>query len=468
MIRRVFVACLLLILFVLCASTARAADPKPRRTIGICFHPHGPQHHRWSYLPGGSLVTGKDLKLALELVPEMPLYYFDPRASPENQKLLRKLDPRKPCEPAPPVKAPAPPPVAKSKPPPPKKKEVEEGGGDSGGSGDKAASIEERVEKKRIRSEDPPEEARRSPPPPQGVLSKEPQLPRESGILSKEGVLPSRDEVRPPRCVDEQCAMVDRGGALPEIQHRQGRPLVSVVPCGQTKEGCKGEAAGDGTGKAKPLTPLERMVRELSIASAMLNGEFNHDLARKDGKRFGIIGGSSEDGVDSAIVQAAAAIAQVASGVLVGQAETFAKKLEEACAKKAPLIIEGAEELSKETAELLAKQYGEDIAHGLEQNGAIGAYEVMREFTRGLEGSYQAHHILEKAMGREFGLTKKQLDKLPSVILTEAQHKRITNALNEARKRLPPTSKENVWKVYEEVYAPHQHWLDAIKPYFGK
>ncbi|MDC3959041.1 hypothetical protein [Polyangium jinanense] len=71
-------------------------------------------------------------------------------------------------------------------------------------------------------------------------------------------------------------------------------------------------------------------------------------------------------------------------------------------------------------------------------------------------------------MGRELGLTKKQLDKIPSVILTEAQHKRITTLLNDARQRLPPTSKENVWKVYEEVYEDFPHWLAAIKPYFVK
>ncbi|MDI1481194.1 hypothetical protein [Polyangium sp. y55x31] len=53
------------------------------------------------------------------------------------------------------------------------------------------------------------------------------------------------------------------------------------------------------------------------------------------------------------------------------------------------------------------------------------------------------------------------------MILTSAEHKRITKALDEAKK-LFPKSKEGLWKVYEEVYAPYSHWLDAIKPYFGK
>ncbi|MDI1447852.1 hypothetical protein [Polyangium sp. 6x1] len=142
------------------------------------------------------------------------------------------------------------------------------------------------------------------------------------------------------------------------------------------------------------------MVRELTIASAMLNGEFNHDLARKDGKRFGIIGGDDADGVDNAIVQAAAAITQVASAVLVGQAEKFGKKLEEACAKKAPLILEGAEELSEDAAKLLAEQYGEVITNALAQNQTIGPYKLMSKFTDGMKGRYEAHHILEKDIGR--------------------------------------------------------------------
>jgi hypothetical protein len=160
------------------------------------------------------------------------------------------------------------------------------------------------------------------------------------------------------------------------------------------------------------------------------------------------------------------ATAAIASGVVLGQADKFVKKMEEACAKKVPLLLQGTEELSKETAEFLAKQYGADIAHALEQNGAIASYEVMREFTKNLGGSYQAHHILEKAMAGELGL-RKNLDKLPAVILTEAQHKKITRLLDlkRAKRKLDPQA---LWDLYEEVYEPFPHWLEAIKPYFGK
>ncbi|WP_153818736.1 hypothetical protein [Polyangium spumosum] len=467
------VAWVCLLLLVVGGLTAPArADAPPKKTpwvVAACMRPHGPGIVRWTYDHAGKPVTEEPwITLIAESSAHHPIFVFNPRVGSKTHYLIPTEYGNHPCEPVPPDPKPPPPPKPASAKRPAPKEEAEDG--DDGG-GKHEESVEERVEQHRIRSESRPEKPRRPKNNVHGVLSKEPALPSSTGILSKEGALPPRDEVRPPRCVDEPCTLVDRGGALPEIQHRQGRPLVSVVSCKQTKEGCKGEAAGDGTGKAKPLTPLERMVRELSIASAMLNGEFNHDLARKDGKRFGIIGGSSEDGVDSAIVQAAAAIAQVASGVLVGQAETFAKKLEEACAKKAPLIIEGAEKVSKETAELLAQQYGRAIAEALEQNGAIGPYKTMREFTRGLEGDFQAHHILEKAMGRDLGITK-ELDNIPSVILTEAHHKKITKALDEARKRMIEEGNvlrpRTLWKMYEEVYVDHPHWLSAIKPYFGK
>ncbi|MDI1437140.1 hypothetical protein QHF89_46975 [Polyangium sorediatum] len=378
---------------------------------------------------------------------------YNPNLGPESLARIPSKSRPSACTPPPPkkpespaAKAPAPPaPPA----PPPKEARKEEKKADA------PESVEKRVEEHRApaQKEEPPK------------VSRESFLPRE-GVLRQESVLPKREEVHPRTCVDAECSHVDRGGALPEIEHRPGRPLVSVVLCEQVKEGCKGK--GEGTGKGKALTPLERMVRELAIASAMLNGEFNHDLARKDGKRFGIIGGDDEDGVDNAIVQAAAAITQVASAVLVGQADKFAKKLEEACAKKAPLILQGAEELSKETAELLAKQYGADIAAALEQNGAIASYEVMRAFTKNLGGAYQAHHILEEAMARKLGLAK-NFDKLPAVILTEAQHKKITRMLNKYRPNVVnPDKIGDVLQMYEEVYKNCPHWLKAIKPYLGK
>ncbi|MDI1427976.1 hypothetical protein [Polyangium sorediatum] len=455
MLRRVFVGCVVAVMVLLCRMPGAFAQTP----VEVCWKPSGlpPGVNTFAVIEektGGALVILHAHEFWKQAERRVVLRY-NPNLGPESLARIPSKarppgctppPPKKPEAPAAKAPAPAAPPA-----PPPKETPKEEKKADA------AESVEERVEERRApeRKEEPPK------------VSRESILPRE-GVLRQESVLPKRDEVHPPKCVDAECSHVDRGGALPELQHRHGRPLVSVVPCEQTKEGCKGK--GDGTGKGKALTPLERIVRELAIASAMLNGEFNHDLARKDGKRFGIIGGDDEDGVDNAVVQAAAAITQIASGVLIGQAEKFAKKLEEACAKKASILLQGAEEVSKETAELLAKQYGRAIAEALEQNGAIGPYKTMREFTRGLEGDFQAHHILEKAMGRDLRITK-ELDNIPSVILTKEHHKKITDALDEARKQMVRQNgnltPQGLWKVYKRVYKAHPHWLDAIRPYFS-
>ncbi|MDI1433318.1 hypothetical protein [Polyangium sorediatum] len=447
MLHRVFVWWVVAVIVFSCRMPAALAQTP----VDVCWKPSGlpPDVDTFAVIEektGGTLVILNAHQFWQQAQHRVVLRY-NPNLGPESLARIPSKARPPGCTPPPPKKPEAPAAKAPAPPAPPQ----------SEPSPKEAAKESKRADEPK---EEPPRSrvAERKDEP---RVSQEGSLPRE-GILREESVLPRRDEVHPPRCVDEACSHVDRGGALPELQHRHGRPLVSAVRCQDTKQGCNGK--GDGTGKGKALTPLERMVRELAIASAMLNGEFNHDLARKDGKRFGVIGGDDEDGVDNAIVQAAAAITQVASAVLVGQAETFAKKLEEACAKKAPILLQGAEELSKETAELLAKKYGADIAAALEQNGTIGAYEVMKKFTDNLGGSYQAHHILEKAMAEKLGL--KNFDKLPAVILTEAKHKEITRMLKGLRP--PKLTPDTLWETYKSAYKTHPHWLEAIKPYFGK
>ncbi|MDI1481195.1 hypothetical protein [Polyangium sp. y55x31] len=322
-------------LLVLCVPTVARAE------IRVCVRlPGHPKMDQWA-LSGSATVMTQSWQVFAAKTSGLTIFVYDPYAPPGNVRFLPPPYNKLTCPTPPPRPKPAP---AKDT----RKAPGEESKAGTSASAEASESPpppakDEQVEVEVVppgvnkMPERPPEKPKPSPPPPEGVLSSEPQLPSE-------GVLPKRDEVHPPKCVDPHCTLVDRGGVLPELQHGQGRPLVNAVPCEQTKEGCK----GNGKGKAKPLTPIERMVRELTIASAMLNGEFNHDLARKDGKRFGIIGGDDEDGVDNAIVQAAAAITQVASAVLVGQAEKFAKKLEEACAKKAPIILQGVEELTED------------------------------------------------------------------------------------------------------------------------
>ncbi|MDC3957461.1 hypothetical protein KEG38_26625 [Polyangium jinanense] len=416
----------------------------------MCQASGAPEHGPVA-LSGSATVITKDWAVFTAKTNGLTVFVYDPYAPPGNVRFLPPPYNKLTCPAPPPRPKPAPPKDA----PKDTAKESKAGASTSAEASEpqkpppaKDEQVEVAPPGVKKMPERPPEK-----PPPEGVLSNEPLLPSTS-------TLPKKDEVHPPKCVDEHCTLVDRGGALPERVFRPGAPVSNVASCEQTKDGCQGK----GNGKGKPKTRLEEITLELAIASAIANGEMNADLSRKDGKQFGVIGGSNEDGVDNPIVQAAVATAAIASGVLLGQADKFAKKLEEACAKKVPLILQGTEELSKETAEFLAKRYGADIAHALEQNGAIGAYEVMKKFTDNLGGSYQAHHILEKAMAGELGL--KNFDKLPAVILTEAHHKKITRFLNANRpKSLSPDA---LWQLYEDAYKDFPQWLNAIKPYFGK
>ncbi len=452
MLRFAFAWCLPILLLLLVNPRVAAADE-----VHVCVRPPGVPANleRWVFAPGGNQVW-LDRRFRFEAKAQgRRVFVFNPWASPGSVALLPIPHNKLQC-PRPPPRPPPPPPPAKSAPPTPKEdspkptpEPAKNNAGDVVPPGIKKSPAP------------PPERPRPSPPPPEGVLSNAPLLPPE-GVLQQESVLPRRDEVSPPKFVDEEQTLVDRGGALPELQHRPGRPLVSVVPCEQTKEGCKGE------GEGKPKTKFESFAQNLMLAGGLLNGDLGEDIHRADGKEFGMLGGDNPEGINNPIVQAAAG-AVVAATALVGlPGKKFAARLKRAIRKKeGPIVIESAEELSRETAEKLAAYYKEYIADALEKNGTIGPYEVMREFTETLGGDWQAHHILEKAMARDLRITK-ELDKIPAVILTKAKHKRITDALAAEAKQFPKMSKERLWKVYRKVYEEHPEWLKAIGEYFGK
>ncbi|TKD07940.1 hypothetical protein [Polyangium fumosum] len=454
----------------------------PIHYIGMCMHPHGPTHNEWTYDFSGNPLFGRAARELVACHDVLPLFVYQPNADLKSSQLIPKkfFHLATACEPPPPPKpkpAPPPPPAKKEAPPPKEKADGDEKGGGKGGSGKGGSengsggnggsdpdSVEERVEKHRIRREDPPRKEAAS----GGSRSKDMVLPKE-GVLSKEGVLPPRDEVHPPKCVDESCTLVDRGGALPELQRRDGRALVSAVPCAQTKEGCKGEGKGNGDEKEEEETDFDKLAQQLALVAGLAEDP-SHDLHRKDGKKHGIVGGEDPDGFNHPALQAAVAFLQL-SALAKAQVTAFEAQMKAAGKKNLPVLIQKTEELSKEAIEYLRKKYGKKkLAGTLADMQVIGPYETMSQFTDGLNGIYEAHHILEEAMARKFGITK-ELDKLPSVILENAEHKRFSGRLRDARKALADARVKltpgKLWTIYEEVYADHPRWLAAIKPYFG-
>jgi len=158
----------------------------------------------------------------------------------------------------------------------------------------------------------------------------------------------------------------------------------------------------------------------------------------------------------------------VASAVLIATAvgiPGFKKKLAEAIRKKTPLILE-IKDLSVEAAEAIAAKHGAHLADALNKVGAIGPYDLMSRFTKGLGGDWQAHHILEDSMFKRF----KQFgdpNRGPSVILTKAEHEAISARLRaEGTQRAETTAQ--LWEKYQEAYEEHPQWLEAIRSYFEK
>jgi hypothetical protein len=248
-------------------------------------------------------------------------------------------------------------------------------------------------------------------------------------------------------------------------------PMAHVLPMKGESHG-SGEGTGDGTGQGPEKTRTDKIALEIVYAGALANLQLNEDTKPADGKPYGIIGGKNPNGPNHPAAQAAAGAVMVAAVVLSANSDKFLKKaqalykkaVEKGEAKLATLAYKDLEELGEKGAEELAKVYGADIARAMQQNGAPGPYAVMKKFTDNLGGAYQAHHILEQKFVAKLGLGN--ADKVPSVILTDAQHKLITTQLNAAKTEIKTT--QELWERYQDVYKTHPDWLAAIKSYFVK
>jgi hypothetical protein len=264
-----------------------------------------------------------------------------------------------------------------------------------------------------------------------------------------------RGEAPPPRTVLPMTTVLPRTTILP----RAGSPAARAG---------KGKGNGRGTKNGVEKSLGEKIAEELALAGAIANQQMNEDIHDPKGKRFGIPGGMNPDGPNSPWLQAAAGVVQVVA--VLSPAQAFKKKLMDALKKGTPLVLKGTRALSEKTAEELAKRYGRNIAHALAVNETIGEYRVMKKFTANLNGDWQAHHILEEAMARELKLGSRNTDKLPSVLLTKAEHEKITARLKKAAERATRNGErmtpKKLWQVYKRVYKDHPHWLDAIEPYF--
>ena len=306
------------------------------------------------------------------------------------------------------------------------------------------------------------------PPLPKGGVTE--NWPRTVLPIRKEGssVLPS---VASGHGVLPIAGLGGKGTVLPIAGARPQVPPSDLPPNGEAKGSTK-EATGDGTKKGNGVekTVYEKWCEQVGLLGGVANLQLSEDIKRLDGSKYGIPGGKNPNGIKSPTAQAAAGAVMVAAAVIT--AGGFDKKLYDALAKGTPIFIRGGGKAAEQAAEKLVQdaiaKYGvhgaEDLAAALAKNGAIGEYSVMAKFTQGLGAKWQAHHILEVSAAKKLQIVA--TDRLPSVILSEADHKAMTALL--AIKTKAAQTPAQLLAGYVEAYDGHPAWLAAIRGYFIK
>lgn len=395
----------------------------------------------------------------------LTVYVYDPFAPPESVKLLPRKFSSLVCPPPPaPVKPPEP--EAKKDPPKAEDKKSATGGGTV------TADPKKKDAKKKDEGDEPPPGT----PPPIVYPQKGAPLPPLVPPLPKGGVtehwphtlLPIRNEapsvlpnVASGHGVLPIAGLDSKGTVLPMVGTH--RPPGETEPPGK---GASTDSAKPGTGVQK--TAYEKACEQIALAGGLTNLQLGEDIHRKDGSRYGIPGGRNPNGIKSPTAQAVAGAVLVTAAVIT--AGGFDKKLYDALRKGAPMFIQGSGKAAEQAADKLiegaivahGKHGAEDLAAALAKNNAIGEYSVMARFTKGLGSRWQAHHLLEKSLANEFKLGA--TDRIPSVILSEAEHKALTAKLA-GRTKFADTPAE-LWEAYKLVYKDHPTWLAAIEPYF--
>jgi hypothetical protein len=223
---------------------------------------------------------------------------------------------------------------------------------------------------------------------------------------------------------------------------------------------------GDEKGPIEDRTEVEEILKEFALFVGAVNLQLDADLNRPDGKKSGVPIGQNPDGPDHPLIQAVVSLAQFPKAIQA-PARAFMRKVNRSIAKKTTAVI-AANELSEEVAGALAnagKPLGADaMAQALRNAGTIGPYARWAQFTAGSGGKLQAHHILEKQWFKEGGLFKGDPDLVPSVILSDAEHKVINGKLASWRPKIHTL--DDLWAAYKDVYKNNPAWLDAIKSYF--
>ena len=130
-------------------------------------------------------------------------------------------------------------------------------------------------------------------------------------------------------------------------------------------------------------------------------------------------------------------------------------------------VIEKADKAALDLADDLIKNHGQyPMAQGLQEMQTIMPYSMAEKFTKDLGNAFQAHKIFERQALKRLKGSEAGFEKLPAVILTEAEHKHITKLLNDEWKKLPKegaVTPAQLRAIYKEAYRAYPHWLEIIE-----
>lgn len=218
-------------------------------------------------------------------------------------------------------------------------------------------------------------------------------------------------------------------------------------------------------GKGPPLTTWEDFLRQLSLAGSLASGDVSGQVDHPDGNRHGATTGQNVGGFSFPPLQAGYALLQILSATGTNAKSFVDDIINNAKRGQRTWIKEVNKDVLDAADELIKKHTPYPMAKGLQEMGTIMPYELGAKFTKGLGSKLQAHKIFEKrALEHLHG--RKDFDKLPSVILTDAEHKVISDKLAIAWRGQENTmTKEQLREIYKAVYAAHPEWLLAIESY---
>ncbi len=255
-----------------------------------------------------------------------------------------------------------------------------------------------------------------------------------------------------------------------------GAPTANATPKkgdGETTE------TSSPTGKGPPLSTFERFARNMSLGAAVASMDTSGNAKHPEGDRHGMVNGTNVGGWSFPALQAGLSAIQIITAVGVPSKE-FVLKIYTATKGGQRVIINEADKAALKMADELIKEAGQyELAKAFQEISAVLPFKLGQKFTAGLESKFQAHKIFEKQAFEKFpnifgrkGANQgfeEAIEKAPSVILTDAEHKAITKELNDfwtkIRKAPPPPAqlKKELVAKYQDVYKDHPHWMQAIQ-----